>query len=207
MDRANPGDVETGNGPDGPEAGIGAEVRNGSEGPAGGAHRAGRPGSSGGRVCDPWRLGKVVPMRSKERGRAPRSRELAERHGRRRRDAGRARPGCGPPARRLAPAAVAGAAEASATAPHAISFGSPTWQTGVIPDGSNPIALSSPNVANLPGGPAVVVGDEGGQCLHLPPGDRRRGMDVQGRRSGELESVGGRPHGGKQPRHRLRRRG
>jgi outer membrane protein assembly factor BamB len=46
--------------------------------------------------------------------------------------------------------------------PHAISFGSPTWQTGLLPDGSNPIALSSPNVANLPGGPAVVVGDESG---------------------------------------------
>jgi hypothetical protein len=55
----------------------------------------------------------------------------------------------------------AGAAEPGAT-PHAISFGSPVWQTPVIPDGSAPIALSSPNVANLPGGPAVVVGDEAG---------------------------------------------
>ena len=32
----------------------------------------------------------------------------------------------------------------------------------MIPDGSAPIALSSPNVANLTGGPAVVVGDEAG---------------------------------------------
>ncbi len=70
--------------------------------------------------------------------------------------------GAGPLLGGLAPAAVAGAAEDSATAPHAISFGSPTWQTGVIPDGSQPVALSSPNVANLPGGPAVVVGDEEG---------------------------------------------
>jgi hypothetical protein len=49
----------------------------------------------------------------------------------------------------------------AATAPHAISFGTPTWQTS-IPDGANPDALSSPNVANLPGGPAVVLGDEAG---------------------------------------------
>jgi PQQ-like domain len=57
--------------------------------------------------------------------------------------------------------AAAGAAEPSVT-PHAISFGAPVWQTAVIPDASAPIALSSPNVANLPGGPAVVVGDEAG---------------------------------------------
>jgi hypothetical protein len=50
----------------------------------------------------------------------------------------------------------------AAASPHAVTFGSPTWQTGLLPDGSNPIALSSPNVANLPGGPAVVVGDESG---------------------------------------------
>ena len=61
--------------------------------------------------------------------------------------------GAGPLLGVLAPPAVAGAAEPSAAVPHAISFGSPTWQTGVIPDGSDPIALSSPNVANLPGGP------------------------------------------------------
>jgi hypothetical protein len=58
--------------------------------------------------------------------------------------------------------AAAGAVAPSTTEPHAIAFGSPTWQTGVIPDGSSPIALSSPNVANLTGGPAVVVGDEAG---------------------------------------------
>src|ERR1039458_10191269 len=50
----------------------------------------------------------------------------------------------------------------AAASSHAVTFGSPTWQTGLLPDGSNPIALSSPNVANLPGGPAVVVGDESG---------------------------------------------
>jgi outer membrane protein assembly factor BamB len=49
-----------------------------------------------------------------------------------------------------------------ATVPHAISLGTPKWQTSVLPDASAPIALSSPNVAALPGGPAVVVGDEAG---------------------------------------------
>ncbi|HEY3844028.1 MAG TPA: PQQ-binding-like beta-propeller repeat protein [Acidimicrobiales bacterium] len=44
---------------------------------------------------------------------------------------------------------------------HAVNFGRPAWQVS-IPDGSEPIALSSPNVANLAGGPAVVVGDEAG---------------------------------------------
>jgi outer membrane protein assembly factor BamB len=51
---------------------------------------------------------------------------------------------------------------AAAAGSHAITFGAPVWQTGVLPDGANPIALSSPNVAKLPGGPAVVVGDESG---------------------------------------------
>ena len=101
-------------------------------------------------------------MRSKERGRAP-----GAASSRRRTVVGAAALGVlalgsGPLLGALAPPAVAGAAEPSATAPHSISFGSPTWQTGVIADGSAPIALSSPNVANLSGGPAVVVGDEAG---------------------------------------------
>jgi outer membrane protein assembly factor BamB len=62
-------------------------------------------------------------------------------------------------------ATPAGAAQPAA-ASNAISFGSPTWQVN-IPDGSSPIALSSPNVANLPGGPAVVVGDESGKVYAL----------------------------------------
>ena len=37
----------------------------------------------------------------------------------------------------------------------------PVW-TATIPDAGRPIALSSPNVADLPGGPAVVVGDQVG---------------------------------------------
>jgi hypothetical protein len=107
-------------------------------------------------------MGKVVPMRSKERGRAPGT--AGSRGGT---VAGVVTMGvlalgAGPLLASLGSPPVAGAAEASTTQPHAISFGSPTWQTGVIPDGSNPIALSSPNVANLPGGPAVVVGDESG---------------------------------------------
>jgi hypothetical protein len=62
--------------------------------------------------------------------------------------------------------AVPAAAATSAVRPHAISFGTPTWQVS-IPDGSTPVALSSPNVANLPGGPAVVVGDEAGKVYAL----------------------------------------
>jgi hypothetical protein len=101
-------------------------------------------------------------MRSNERGRAP-----AAAGSRRGTVAGVVTMGvlalgAGPLLGVLAPPPVAGAAERSVTLPHAISFGSPTWQTGVIPDGGTPIALSSPNVANLPGGPAVVVGDEAG---------------------------------------------
>jgi outer membrane protein assembly factor BamB len=43
-----------------------------------------------------------------------------------------------------------------------ITIGLPTWEVGPIADAGNPIAMSSPNVANLAGGPAVVVGDEAG---------------------------------------------
>ena len=50
---------------------------------------------------------------------------------------------------------------AGAVNPHSINFGAPVWQQ-TISDGSNPIALSSPNVATLAGGPSVVVGDEAG---------------------------------------------
>ena len=37
-----------------------------------------------------------------------------------------------------------------------------TWSTGMLPDGNQPIALSSPTVANLDGQPSVVVGDRRG---------------------------------------------
>ncbi|MDA8357995.1 MAG: PQQ-binding-like beta-propeller repeat protein [Actinomycetota bacterium] len=53
-------------------------------------------------------------------------------------------------------------AVAGAIATPKISFGTPTWRV-TIPDGSSPIALSSPNVAELAGGPAAVVGDEAGK--------------------------------------------
>ncbi|MGH9091995.1 MAG: hypothetical protein ACRDZR_11555 [Acidimicrobiales bacterium] len=36
------------------------------------------------------------------------------------------------------------------------------WSTGPLPDSGSPIAESSPTVATLPGGPAVVVGDRSG---------------------------------------------
>ena len=37
-----------------------------------------------------------------------------------------------------------------------------TWSTGPLPDGRQPIALSSPTVADLDGQPSVVVGDRRG---------------------------------------------
>jgi hypothetical protein len=44
-----------------------------------------------------------------------------------------------------------------------------TWSTGMLPDGNQPIALSSPTVANLDGQPSVVVGDRRGfvYAVHL----------------------------------------
>ena len=45
---------------------------------------------------------------------------------------------------------------------HAVSLGLPVWTQSGLPDAGNPIALSSPNIANLAGGPAVVVGDRAG---------------------------------------------
>ncbi|HVT42662.1 MAG TPA: hypothetical protein VHD39_06730, partial [Acidimicrobiales bacterium] len=47
--------------------------------------------------------------------------------------------------------------------PHAAGFvPNQTWSV-TLPDAGNPIALSSPNVANLDGQPAVVVGDRAGR--------------------------------------------
>ena len=57
-------------------------------------------------------------------------------------------------------APVAATAGAASERP-AVTFGSPVW-TQSIADAGSPIALSSPNVADLPGGPAVVVGDRAG---------------------------------------------
>jgi len=52
--------------------------------------------------------------------------------------------------------------EAVPLSPRAISFGNPVWTIGPIHDAASPIIFSSPNLANLPGGPAVVVGDTAG---------------------------------------------
>jgi len=60
----------------------------------------------------------------------------------------------------LGPAPSTAVADA-AVAPR-VNFGAPVWKV-TIPDGSSPIVLSSPNVAELGGGPAVVVGDEAGK--------------------------------------------
>jgi hypothetical protein len=56
------------------------------------------------------------------------------------------------------PAAPAGAA----AIPHAAGFVATLKWTQSLGDAGNPIALSSPNVANLDGQPAVVVGDRAG---------------------------------------------
>ena len=48
----------------------------------------------------------------------------------------------------------------AAVAPHTVSFGLDWTQT--LNDAGGPVALSSPNVATLAGGPAVVVGDRAG---------------------------------------------
>jgi hypothetical protein len=45
---------------------------------------------------------------------------------------------------------------------HAVSLVE-TWAQNSLPDAGGPIALSSPNIATLPGGPAVVVGDRSGR--------------------------------------------
>jgi hypothetical protein len=62
----------------------------------------------------------------------------------------------------LATGALLTGLPAAATSAHDIDFGYQTWTVGPLPDASAPIANSSPNVANLPGGPAVVVGDQTG---------------------------------------------
>jgi putative pyrroloquinoline-quinone binding quinoprotein len=56
----------------------------------------------------------------------------------------------------------------------------PVWSENVLPDGSQPIAESSPNIANLAGGPAVVVGDRAGHvyALNLATGNEVPGWPV-----------------------------
>ncbi len=52
------------------------------------------------------------------------------------------------------------AAAATATLPVTLE-----WSTGPLPDAGSPVAESSPNVADLAGGPAVVVGDRAGNLF------------------------------------------
>jgi PQQ enzyme repeat len=78
------------------------------------------------------------------------------------------------------PAGVPAAIIASATAParagadvaHVAGFSANQTWSQILPDAGNPIALSSPNVANLDGQPAVVVGDRAGRiyAFHLSGG-------------------------------------
>ena len=61
--------------------------------------------------------------------------------------------------------------------PHAAGFvANQTWSQ-TLNDSGNPVALSSPNVANLDGQPAVVVGDRGGHiyAFHLSGGSSPAG--------------------------------
>ena len=72
----------------------------------------------------------------------------------------------------LAPALQAAPAAQAAEVAHAAGFTATlTWST-MLNDANNPIALSSPNVANLDGQPAVVVGDRAGlvYASHLSNG-------------------------------------
>jgi hypothetical protein len=64
------------------------------------------------------------------------------------------------------PGLLPGAPPAAAARPSglrpAVTFGNPVWTVGPIADAGTPIALSSPNEADLTGGESVVVGDEKG---------------------------------------------
>jgi hypothetical protein len=62
---------------------------------------------------------------------------------------------------------------------HAVSAGA-VWGPVVLNDAGSPIALSSPNIANLAGGPAVVVGDRAGHvyALNLATGNEVPGWPV-----------------------------
>ncbi len=69
-------------------------------------------------------------------------------------------------------APLAPAPAVAAEVPHAGSFvANLAWSTNLVDSGS-PIVLSSPNVANLDGSPAVVVGDRAGEvyAFHLSGG-------------------------------------
>ena len=56
----------------------------------------------------------------------------------------------------------------------------PVWSSNALPDGNAPIAESSPNIANLAGGPAVVVGDRAGHvyAMNLATGNEVPGWPV-----------------------------
>ncbi len=62
---------------------------------------------------------------------------------------------------------------------HAVTL-SPVWGPTSLSDNGAPIALSSPNIANLAGGPAVVVGDRSGHvyALNLATGNEVPGWPV-----------------------------
>jgi PQQ enzyme-like repeat protein/putative pyrroloquinoline-quinone binding quinoprotein len=62
----------------------------------------------------------------------------------------------------LALAGPTASTAAASASPTSIDFGYQTWTVGPIADAGSPIALSSPTVANLAGGTAVVVGDRAG---------------------------------------------
>ncbi len=78
----------------------------------------------------------------------------------------------------LAVPASAGAQPGTVRAAAALNFVS-TW-SATLPDAGNPVALSSPTVANLDGQPAAVVGDRSGRlyALHLSDGSEVAGWPI-----------------------------
>jgi hypothetical protein len=78
----------------------------------------------------------------------------------------------------LQPAPAARATEAALATGFTANL---TWST-MLNDANNPIALSSPNVANLDGQPAVVVGDRAGRvyAVHLSNGSAVGGWPYNG---------------------------
>ena len=107
-----------------------------------------------------------------------------------------------PPSRQLPPSpeelavlgasavpALGGAPAAGATT---INFGNPVWTVGPLNDAGRPIALSSPNRGDTARRAGRRRRRRGRQRLRLQPRLRRTGVDVQHRRSGRLDPVGGR---------------
>ena len=88
--------------------------------------------------------------------------------------------------------AATGSSVTHQVAAHAINVTQP-WGEINLPDAGAPVALSSPNVANLDGAPAIVVGDRAGHvyAFHLSDGSGVAGWPFSTRGvSGRFPTVG-----------------